>query len=228
MPSVLITGSSKGLGKSLALNYAFNGYNVVLHGRDVLRLENVEKEVLRYGVSCQVVVGDITNESIISELVKCAKDFDIDILINNAGIYSQKPVDEMFSNELEQMIAVNLVAPIMLTKKVFLNHFRCRKLGLIININSIAGKSPGVFESAYCASKHGLKGFMESFQFEALKSGVSITNVYLGAMGTEMTSYRKDSDKFMKTKEVADLIYNVSKNYNSVRISEIEILRKLY
>jgi len=228
MPAVLITGSSKGLGRSLALVYAFNGYNIVLHGRDVLRLENVEKEVLRYGVSCQVVVGDITNESIVIELVKCTKDFDIDILINNAGIYSQKPVDEMFSNELEQIIAVNLIAPIILTKKVFLNHFRCKKSGLVININSIAGKNPGIFESAYCASKHGLKGFMESFQFETLKSGIPIMNVYLGAVYTDITSYRKDSDKFMKTKEVADLIYNVSKNYNSVRISEIEILRKLY
>ncbi len=228
MAAVLITGSSRGLGKSLALNYAFNGYDVIIHGRDIEKLEQVERDVLRYGVKCQVVVGDLTEESIIDELVTCAKVFNIDILVNNAGVYLQKPVDELLPNELEQMIAINLIVPIALTKKVFLNHFKCRKSGLIININSIAGRNPSVFESAYCASKHGLKGFMESFQFEALKSGISITNVYLGAMNTEMVSYRKDSDKFMKTKEVADLIYNVSKNYNSVRVSELEILRKLY
>lgn len=227
MPSVLITGSSRGLGRSLALNYAFNGYDVILHGRDVARLEQVERDVLRYGISCQVVVGDLNEESIITELVNCAKEFNIGILINNAGVYLQKPVDKMESSEFRKMIDVNLVTPILLTRGVF-EHFKKQNYGQIININSVAGKNASAYESAYSATKHALRGFMNSFQYEVTKYHVSILNVYLGAMATDMTLGRRDSEKFMKPKEVADVIVGLSKNYSSLRISEVELLRKIY
>ncbi len=226
--AVLITGSSKGLGRSLSLAFAFAGHDIILHGRDVARLEQVERDVVRYGSKCQVVVGDLTDEKIMDELVVCAKEFNIGILINNAGVYLQKSVDETSFDEIKYLTDINLFAPIKLTKKIFECHFKKQNHGQIININSVAGKNASAYESAYSATKHALRGFMNAFQFEALRYGVTILNIYSGAMRTDMTEGRRDSEKFMKTKEVAELICSLSENYSSLRISEVEILRKIY
>ncbi len=227
MPSVLITGSSKGLGKSIALAFAFAGYDIILHGRDVTRLESVEKDVVRYGVRCQVIVGDLNEELIITELADCAKEFNLDILVNNAAIYLQKPIEEVDDLEMMKLFSTNLFATITLTKKIF-EYFKKKRSGLIININSVAGKNASAYESAYSATKHALRGFMNAFQFEALRYGVMVLNIYLGAMQTDMTSGRREYNNLIKPKEVADVIVELSKNYSSLRISEIEILRKLY
>lgn len=225
--TILITGSSRGLGKSLALAFASKGYNIILHGRDKERLSAVKEDVLRSKVNCPIVVGDIVEKQTIANLTACAKKNGIDILINNAGVYIQKPVEEMTPSEFKKIIEVNLIAPVLLTKNIF-ELFKRRKSGLIININSIAGKNFSHYESAYCASKHGLRGFMGTFKFEALKYNVSVIDIYLGAMNTDMTIGRKDNNKFIKTEEVAEFLCSLSQNYSSMRISEIEIFRKIY
>lgn len=225
--TALITGASRGLGKSLALVFASNGYNIILHGRDEERLNSVRQEILKGKVDCYVVIGDITQEQTIINLADCAEKADIDILINNAGIYLQKPVDETSPYELKKVIDVNLVSPILLTKSIF-ELFKKKSSGLIININSYAGKNFSQLESVYCASKHGLRGFMGAFQFEALKYNVPIINIYSGAMYTDMTAERKDTEKFIQTEEVAEFIYNTVRDYSSMRISEIDIFRKIY
>lgn len=224
---MLITGSSRGLGRSLSLAFASKGYNIILHGRDKDRLNSLMKQVRMNNVDCRVVIGDISEEKTIDALTRCSEETNVDILINNAGVYLNKPVDAMSSYEFKKIIDVNLVAPVLLTKNIF-ELFKRKCSGLIININSIAGKKSSELESAYCASKHGLRGFMGAFQFEALKYNVPIINIYSGAMNTDMTSERGVAQKFIKTEEVAEFIYTVSQNYSSMRVNEIEILRKIY
>ena len=225
--TILITGSSRGLGKSLALAFASKGYNIILHGRNEEKLSAVKEDVLRSKVNCPIVVGDIVDEKTITNLTACAKKNGIDILINNAGVYIRKPVEEMTPSEFKKIIEVNLIAPVLLTKNIF-ELFKRRKSGLIININSIAGKDFSHYESAYCASKHGLRGFMGTFKFEALKYNVAVIDIYLEAMNTDMTTGRKDTNKFIKTEEVAEFLCLLFQNYPSMRISEIEIFRKIY
>ena len=173
-----------------------------------------------------MVVGDIAETQTIADLTATAVKHDIDILVNNAGVYARKPIDEMAVDEVRQVLEVNLIAPMLLTRQI-LQFFKQKSAGLIININSIAGKNPSMHESVYCASKHGLRGFMGSLQFESLKYNVPIIDVYLGAMNTEMASARADTDKFIRTEEVADLISNLE-DYASMRVNEINILRRVY
>jgi len=225
--SILVTGASKGLGRAIALAYASHGYDLVIHGRDQKRLEKVRAEVNAHNVKCKVVVGDITEDTTIKGLTDAANEMDLNILINNAGIYLKKPVGEMSITEFRRVLDVNLIAPVVLTKQIF-NVFKRNSSGLVININSIAGKNPGMLETAYCASKHGLKGFMGAFQFESLQHNIPIINIYLGAMNTDMTAGRGDFQKYIKTEEVANIIYNMHQNYSSLRVTEIEILRKIY
>jgi len=100
--------------------------------------------------------------------------------------------------------------------------------GLIININSLAGKSGSNGESAYCASKHALRGFSSSIQFDATKYGIRVIDVYLGAVQTDMTKGRKDQEKFILPEDVAKSIFNVSKNYKSMRVTELNLNRSIY
>lgn len=225
--TVLITGSSKGLGASLALVFARNRYDVILHGRDKDRLATMEAGVLVRGQFCDVVRGDITSEKTINQLYRVGAKRDVNILINNAGIYSGKPFQEMGYIEARDVLDVNLNAPIQLIKKFF-PFFLKKKSGLIININSMAGKIPNELEAAYCASKFGLRGFMDSLQNEANRNGVRIINVYPGAMRTPMTEDRPDQPKLIATSEAADLIFRISREYESLRITEIHLSRRRY
>ena len=99
---------------------------------------------------------------------------------------------------------------------------------MIVNISSSAGKYPSDGECAYCASKHGLRGFARSFQFETNRHNIRIVDIYLGAMKTGMVKDRLDSEKFIQTSDAAELILQVSKDYPSMRINEIDIGRRNY
>lgn len=229
--TVLITGSSKGLGRSLAFSFAREGYNIILHGRDEKRLRNVQKDILflvgNQGY-CYIVIGDLMRGKTINELHKVAKTHDIDVLINNAGAYAGGSFEDIKIKEIERIITVNLVVPVLLIKKIY-PIFLKKKSGLIINVNSVAGKNPNDKEAIYCSSKYGLRGFSDSFRFEAIKSNVKIISVYLGAMQTEITEQRADFNELMRTEEVADAIYfGVCENYESLKASEISLLRRIY
>lgn len=224
---VLITGSSKGLGKSLALAFARSGYAVILHGRDEESLAKVREQVLRSGVECDVVCGDLRREETIEALYETAHRHDLDVLINNAGVYASQPFSATPPEMFREVIEINLIAPILLTKRI-LPLFQKKQSGLILNVNSVAGKNGSDGESAYCASKHGLRGFARSIQFEANRDHVRVIEIYLGTMNTAMVEGRRDPAKCIQTEEAADLIVSLCKDYSSLRIDEIDLSRRIY
>jgi len=225
--TVLITGSSKGLGKSLALCFAAQGSNIIIHGRNEADLRNVAAEVSRFNVVCDVVRGDITLADTIESLAQKAEQRNLDVLVNNAGIYKNALLQEMSADEYRQILETNLVAPIMMTRRIF-PILQRKRSGVIVNINSLAGKNPTHGESAYCASKHGLRGFAKSIQFEAIKDNVDVIEVYLGTMNTGMVQGRREPDKCIQTKEAAESIYNLCLQHESLRLIESEFSRRLY
>jgi len=227
METVLITGSSKGLGKCLALMFAQNGYNIIVHGRDERALAELKDTIAGKGVRCDIVAGDITSKETVRELAEISEKRNLKILINNAGIYCKKPFPEMALEDFRNVMEVNLFAPIYLTHALF-SIFRKKRSGVIVNINSIAGKNSSDGESAYCTSKHGLRGFTGSLQFDATKNGIRVIDVYLGAMDTAMIEGRKDPEKCISPSEAAQFVFNVCKEYRSMRVNEVELNRRLY
>ena len=228
--SVLITGSSKGLGRALAMQFARQRFDIILHGRnesDLNSLRNSLKQDKDYPLMVDVVKGDLLSQNTIAELYALAEKRDIDILINNAAIYNRKPFKEMTAIEIRRMIEVNLTAPIILTLSIY-HLFLKKRSGLIININSIAGKKTNELESLYCATKHGLRGFSGSFQTEVNRNNIQLIDVYLGAMQTAITKERVDYNSLIEPQEVARAIFKLCKNHESLRISEVDILRKRY
>jgi len=222
--TVMITGSSKGLGRSLALSFARNSYNVIIHGRNKKRLEEVEQSVKKWNVECDVVMGHLSESRTIEKLAEIAWEKRIEVLINNAGIYSKNPIAEIRDVEIREVIETNLIAPMLLIKRLSWM-FKSEWGGMIININSIAGKEPNFIEPVYCASKHGLRGFSSSLQWH---SNVRVIDVYPGAMKTDMSSGREDFNNLIEPDEVASVIFALSENYRSLKIKEITIGRKNY
>jgi short-subunit dehydrogenase len=159
-------------------------------------------------------------------LIEAAHEWRVDVFVNNAGVYSRGPFAGLSAEDVRDVVAVNLVAPMLLTLGIF-PFMAARGSGLIININSVAGRIPNGAEAVYCAAKHGLAGFARSFQDEAIRAGVRILTVYLGAMDTAMTG-RQDSSKLIRSDEAAAAIVSACANYESLQVRELVIGRLIY
>lgn len=225
--TALVTGSSKGLGRSIALTFARAGYDLIIHGRDKKRLEQVQSKMEAYEARCDVVIGQLSMASTIELLASAAERRNLDVLVNNAAAYIKKPIELMTAQEIQALVHINLIAPILLTRAIF-PIFKAKQNGFIININSLAGKQPGEGQSVYCATKHGLRGFSTALQFDATRTGVKIIDFYPGAMKTDMTKERGPADLLIEPDEVAQVIVRLCDHYKTLRIKEVEIGRRNY
>jgi len=232
---VLITGASRGLGKELAYVFANNDYDLILHSKStvlpvVYRSFRFDRQ--NTPIHFDRLYGDLYLFKTVKDLIKIAKGGNISVFVNNAAIYLNDSISNITSEKCREILEVNLIAPILLIKGIW-EIFKEKKEGIIININSTAGKSGSFGESLYSASKHGLAGFLKCLQFEASAYNIQIFDVYLGAMKTEMTQHREDAEKLMRPYEVAKCIYSSCLSDDIVacgttKISEIVINRRVY
>ena len=227
MKTILITGAANGLGKELALRFSFDEVRLILTDKDREGLLEVQKQVLEpRWAKCDVVSGDLGNKTTIQALYDLAYKHDLSVLINNAGVRAGGQIKNMSSTDISDMISTNLVAAINLTKAMY-PVFMLRKTGLIVNINSIAGQVPNSTEAAYCASKYGMRGFFDSFRFEAREHDIFVMSVYCGAMNTRMTDHRADKGKLIDPLDVAKFVHSVCNNdFRSFYIPEVHLWRK--
>lgn len=226
--TVLITGSSKGLGKSIAIEFAKNKYNIILTGTNLDNLNVAKQEIIIHDVDCTLVQGDLTDQETIANLSNIAKEKNISILINNAAIDKRKPFEEFSITEIENHIKVNLLTPIKLTKAIY-PLFQEKKSGIIININSIETFQASKYGTAYCASKFGLKGFTDSLRKEARANNIQVIGIYPTGLGTDMyEASGKERSKGMNTEDVAKIIFNASQITDTAYSEDIIINRSRY
>ncbi|WP_461829248.1 SDR family NAD(P)-dependent oxidoreductase [Aquifex sp.] len=183
---VLITGSSVGIGRATALEFAKEGARLLLtYYKDREEGEKTREDCLRLGAEEAVLyhLNLKDNESILRLKDNVVKSFGgIDVLINNAGVVAWKPLRKQSFEEIEDQVRVNLEGLIKLTK-VFLPYVR----DCIINVGSGAGKSPFPELTTYCATKFGVRGFTQSLALE--EPELRIYTVNPGMTATRMTNY---------------------------------------
>lgn len=200
MRRVLVTGGTSGLGRAIADRFLAAGHLVFVLGRrsrpsrrsTTLGDERYVRHDLR----------DLGRTRDVVDLVRREK---IDCFVNCAGVYSDRGA-EASSRDCADLLAVNLVAPVLILKDVY-RHFKRQRGGIIVSVNSLAGITPNAREPVYSASKHGMRGFVGSLQIDAAASGVQILDYYLGAMRTPMTKGRPRFDRLIDPREVAGRIY---------------------
>ncbi len=185
---VLITGSSRGIGFSLAAGLALNGANVILNGRDEAVLESAKMALEDNGISVFTSAFDITNKEQISDQVdNIEKTFGgIDILVNNAGIMIHKSVIDLEETDWDTVIDTNLKGAFLVSQKVAAGMIE-RQAGKIINMCSMQSELACTSVAAYTASKGGIKMLTKSMAAEWAKYNIQVNGIGPGFFLTERT-----------------------------------------
>ncbi len=182
--TVIITGGSEGVGRETARKFADAGANLMLVARNKKNLDAVAEE-LRDKTRVEVFAMDVSDADACANLFKKAEfEFSrIDILVNNAGYNERGFVEAVAANDLGCIIDVNLKAPIILSRLV-LPYLRETGGGAIINVASLAGRTPVPGSAAYSASKFGLRAFTFALADELQGSGIKVAAVSPGPVDT--------------------------------------------
>jgi len=182
---VLITGASSGIGAAAARQFAREGAQVALVARTAVALERVAEEVCAGGGSARAFPANVKDAASCGTLLDAvAKAFGgIDVLVNNAGANKRGLVEQRDVKDLANIIEVNLIAPIVLTR-LALPYLRQRGRGAIVNVASIAGQIPVPHEAVYSASKFGLRAFTFALREELHGQPITVSAVSPGPVDT--------------------------------------------
>jgi hypothetical protein len=182
--TIIITGGSKGVGAATARKFADAGANLVLVARSKKGLENMAEE-LRLKTRVETVALDVSDLDACTNLFKKAEfEFGaVHVLINNAGCHERGPVENVAIDDLGKIIDVNLRAPIILSR-LAIPYLRQSGGGAIINVGSLAGRTPVPGAATYAASKAGLRSFTMSLAEELRGSPVKVAVVSPGPIDT--------------------------------------------
>jgi len=182
--TVVITGGSEGVGAAAARMFADAGANLMLVARNKKNLEAIAED-LRDKTQVEIFAMDVSDSEACVDLFKKTQ-FEygrIDVLINNAGFHQRGPGANVDANDLGKMIDVNLRAPIMLTR-LAIPYLGEAGGGAIINVGSLAGRTPVPNSATYSAGKSGLRAFTYAMFEELRGSGIKIAIVSPGPIDT--------------------------------------------
>lgn len=204
----IVTGGGSGIGRGLAVALAEEGARVIVCGRRMSKLEETVQAVRELGGEALAISADIANEQDVDRVVKTTLDKygQIDILINNAGVYAGAEVHKLEPATWDEVMAINLRGPYLATRAV-LPHMRLRRAGQIVNISSESGIGYDDRDGAYGTSKHALNAFAEYVQRENQMYNIRVNSICPGMVVTEMTENDEglNHDRCLYPEDIADL-----------------------
>ncbi len=221
----VVTGASRGIGKSVAEHFAAEGARLVVSARDAERIDSLARELKSKGTEVISVVADVSRESDIVSLVKSAVDAfgRIDILVNNAGFGIFKPVAEMKTDEFDSLFNVNMRGTFIATREA-LPHMIRQGDGVIINIASLAGKNAVENGAAYAATKWAMLGFAKSLMLEVRRHNIRVITICPGSVDTDFGSgHHPNRDRLLKPDDVAEAAVLAASLPPTAMMSEIDL-----
>ncbi len=210
---VIVTGASRGIGRSTALAFAVEGANIVATARSADAIDGLAAEIGAGGAQALAVAADVSLEADISRIVKSTVERfgQIDVLVNNAAVIH--PIVNLVDFEPDdwrRVLDVNLTAPALLTKAALPGMIQGRS-GKIINISSMGGRKGARGRGAYRAAKAGLISPTESVAAEVKEYGIDVNCICSGGVDTEgfreafNNRGRENNPRLMRPEEIADL-----------------------
>ena len=220
---ILIIGATGGIGSRTAKLLAGSGAKLFLTGRNSEKLETVAGTCNVSSDRCFAL--DCSQAGSVNDLKeRYFQQFSsIDILINAAGIGIIKAMDTLDEVDFLRTFNANLVTPFLLMK-AFLPAMKEAKTGLIINIPGVLGKVPMAGAAAYCASKYGLVGMMQSIREELKRTDIRITNLYLGGVDSpfwDTIDLKVQREKLVQAEDAAKAIWFLCQQPGSGVVSEM-------
>lgn len=187
--NALVTGASRGIGRSIALALADNGAHVILVARNAELLESVKSEIESQGGTAQVIVADLSSEESPERIAQELQSDSLDILVNNAGGNSfMSPVQSMRFSGWKKTIQLNLDSVVGLTQALIPRLINSGH-GSVINVSSVAGLNGSPFMSHYGAAKAALISFSRSLAVELASQGVRVNSLVPGWIETDLTDF---------------------------------------
>lgn len=186
--TVLITGASRGIGRSTAISFASKGFQVALnYCADTAAAEKTAEIVRSFGVFAEVFRADVSNSAAVSAMVQevVERFGSIDVLVCNAGIAQQRVFQDITDEEWSRMIGVHLGGTFYCCRAVLPQMIQ-RKEGRIITLSSMWGVTGGSCEVHYSAAKAGIIGLTKALAKEVGPSGITVNCVAPGVVETDM------------------------------------------
>jgi NAD(P)-dependent dehydrogenase (short-subunit alcohol dehydrogenase family) len=186
---VVVTGSSRGIGKGIALEMARQGYAVIVHGStDGGPLRSTYEEVKRISPASICAVAELSDSAAIRKMFETVREKfgGLDALVNNAATQNPSPLTELKESDWDRILAVNLKAPFLCGQQA-VPLMRAVGGGKIVNISSVHCKDAKRNFAHYSSSKAGLEMLNKCMAIELAPYNIQSNSIVVGAIGTEMT-----------------------------------------
>ena len=197
MAVVVITGCSSGFGKLTALEFARRGNRAFATMRNTAKDGPLQAEAAAAGVSVEVLQLDVNDrasvEKAVAEVINRAGR--IDVLVNNAGISTQGPIEDFDDDEIAAVFQTNVFGVIRMARAV-LPHMRAQKSGTIVTVGSLSGKVAAPYGGIYAASKHAVEALSDALYYEVHPFGIRVVLIDPGGFETEITNNSGPARRF--------------------------------
>jgi NADP-dependent 3-hydroxy acid dehydrogenase YdfG len=236
--TALITGATSGIGRATAIKLSENGYNLILCGRRVDRLNNLKAD-LSANVNVYTLTFDVRQRVEVEQQLNALPDDwkNIDILVNSAGnAHGLSSIQQGDIDDWDAMIDSN-VKGLLYVSRAIIPQMVERRNGHIINISSVAGKKTYANGAVYCASKSAVESISEGMRLDLTEHGIKVTNIAPGAVHTEFSEVRFKGDKERAQKvyegfepllpeDVADMVAYIVNVPERVTIADVVMYAK--
>ncbi|KAF8198510.1 NAD-binding protein [Pholiota molesta] len=246
----LITGASRGIGRSIALRLARDGYHVALNDLPIQRsrLADLQQEISKNGREASICLADVSKEGDVERLVRdvTSQFGGLDVMVANAGICMTKPIVETSSADFQRILDVNVIGTYLCYKYAAKQMIQQGRGGRIIGASSLSGKQAWPQLSLYSASKFAVRGLTQAAALELGKYEITVNAYSPGPVDTDMIrDLRTDLEKLQEKEqanesdkalgydvspdEIAGLVsYLVSKEAGSITGQCISINKGMY
>ncbi|MCW0953137.1 3-oxoacyl-ACP reductase FabG [Weissella ceti] len=197
--TVLITGSTRGIGLAVAKRLSQAGARIILHGRKMPSATLLSE----FPENTLVMTGDIADQASIKAAIDelYANDVEIDVLINNAGIVADSLMVRLPTDDIDRVIDTNLKGTFYVTQPIF-KHMMHQRAGVIINMASVVGLMGNVGQTNYAAAKAGMIGLTKSLAREGAMRGVRVNAIAPGMVVSDMTDQLPEKHKEVLLDEI--------------------------
>lgn len=206
MKRILVTGASRGIGRSIAVRLAAEGRTLYLHGRDTTALAETAVLVKSRKASAETLSAELSNVTEIQTLVEQVGAAPLDVLVNNAGVAFVNPIEQLTPEQWRTTLDINVSAPFFLIQRLMPS---MRRGSAIVNILSIAAHNGFPTWSSYCASKFALDGLSRALREELRPRGIRVITVTPSATNTTMwdsVTGEFPREKMLNPDEVAEAV----------------------
>jgi len=185
MPTVLVTGGGRGIGRAIALAFAEPGSTVAIAARTRPELEKTGADIEKRGARALLLTADITDEASVTAAFTIVRNAGktIDVLVNNAGVGGGKPIDETDTASWRRILDTNVWGTFLVTRQAVP---LTADGGRIVNISSVLGRFGVPGYTAYCASKHAVIGFTRALALELAGRRITVNAICPGWVETDM------------------------------------------